>query len=716
MAGEDAITHRIEADGIVRVTLNSPGVRVNLLTSDTMRALDEILIAIGRRDDVRGLLIESGKPGMFIAGADVEEIAAIDDAYRASEAARFGQAVFQKIADLRVPSVCAIAGPCLGGGTELALACTFRVAADAPEVRIGLPEVQLGIIPGFGGCQRLPHLVGLNRALDLILSGRTVTARSARKMGLVDLVVPAPFLTRETAALLTRAAGDPQGALRRLRRPRPALTSFLEGLAPWRKLVLSRARKATQARAREADYPAPYRALAAIDAAFALPLRQGLDLEARIVGELIPTRTSKNLIRLFKSQTALKREPDNAVAPPRRVRRMAILGAGIMGGGIAQLAADRGIPVRLKDVKQDALLTALRTASGLWRKQIARGRLDQAEFARRMALVSATLDERGFARVDLVVEAVVEDLAVKQRVLAATEERIGERAVFASNTSSLPIGEIAARALHPERVVGLHFFNPVHRMPLVEVIAGPRSSPEAVATVRAFAVDLGKTPVVVRDSPGFLVNRILMLYLGEALHLLMEGMRVEQVDAAATAFGMPMGPFALLDQVGLDTSRHVAGVLEGAFGKRIGAATPVLSALVASGRLGVKTDGGFYKYVDGKRRGVDPKVYAAAKAERVRELPMETLQERMILAMVNEAAVCLEDGVAAEARDVDVAMVLGAGFPPFRGGLLRYADETGIALVVDRLSRLADAQGERFRPAGLLREMAREQRRFYEGS
>ncbi len=713
MAGEDAITHRIEAGGIVRVTLNSPGARVNLLTSETMRTLDEILIALARRDDVRGLLFESAKPGMFIAGADVEEIAAIDDAYRAAEAARFGQAVFQKIADLRIPSACSITGPCLGGGTELALACTFRVAADTPEVRIGLPEVQIGIIPGFGGTQRLPHLVGLTRALDLVLSGRTVSARTARKMGLVDLVVPTPLLEREALALLERAAADPRGTLRRVRKPRGAMTTFLEGLAPWRRFVLSRARKSTEGRVRESDYPAPFRALAAVDAAFALPLHQGLDLEARIVGELIPTRTSKNLIRLFKSQTALKREPDNAVASPRRVRRIAILGAGIMGGGIAQLAADRGIPVRLKDVRQDALLTALRTASGLWRKQIAKGRLDRVEFARRMALVSTTLDERGFSRIDLVVEAVVEDLAVKQKVLAAVEERIGERTVFASNTSSLPIGEIAARALRPERVVGLHFFNPVHRMPLVEVIAGPRSSPEAVATVRAFAVELGKTPVVVRDSPGFLVNRILMLYLGEAMHLLAEGMRIEQVDAAATAFGMPMGPFALLDQVGLDTARHVAGVLEGAFGKRIGAATPVLGALVESGRLGMKTDGGFYKYAAGKRRSVDPKVYSAAKVDRVRELPMETLQERMILAMVNEAAVCLEDGVASEARDIDVAMVLGAGFPPFRGGLLRHADETGIPLVVDRLSRLADAQGERFRPAELLREMAREQRHFY---
>lgn len=713
MAADEAIVHRLEPDGIVRVTFDRPGERVNLLTSHVLRALDEILGAIAGRSDLRGLWIESGKPGTFVAGADVEEIATFDDAYRASEAARFGQSVFQRIADLSIPSVAVIGGACLGGGAEMALACTFRVVSDDPAVRIGLPEVQIGIIPGFGGTQRLPRLVGLGPALDLILTGRSLDARAARRIGLVDAVVPAAYLERESRALLLRAADDRRAVLREVRKGRGPLVPLLEELGPWRRFVLGRARKAASAKTRPADYPAPFRALEAVDAAFAMPLRQGLDVEARVVGELIPTRTSKNLIWLFKSQSALKRTPDGSVAPPRKIRKVAVLGAGIMGGGIGHLAADRGLPVRVKDIRQDALLMALRTASGLWVAQVRKGRLSRREAEQRLGYLSPTLDDRGLGRADLVIEAVVEDLSVKQKVLAAAEERIAERAVFASNTSSLPIGEIAARALRPERVVGLHFFNPVHRMPLVEVIAGPKSSPEAVATVRAFAVDLGKTPVVVRDSPGFLVNRILMLYLSEAMHLLADGVRIDTVDTAAREFGMPMGPFALLDQVGLDTARQVAGVLHAAFGKRIGAGAPVLAALVDAGRLGVKSGRGFHTYSNGQRAAVDRKAYALAGVSTFRDLPMETLQERMVLAMVNEAAVCLEDGVVQDPRDVDVAMVMGAGFPPFRGGLLRHADATGAAVLVDRLSRLADGHGERFRPAGILREMAASGRRFY---
>jgi len=384
-----------------------------------------------------------------------------------------------------------------------------------------------------------------------------------------------------------------------------------------------------------------------------------------------------------------------------------------MGGGIAQLVADRGISVRLKDVRPDALLTALRHASKIWREQVDRKRLSPREMRQRMAFIAPTLDDTGFGRVDAVLEAVVENLDVKQKVLAAIEERIGERTVFASNTSTLPISDIAARAVRPERVVGMHFFNPVHRMPLVEIIAGQRSSPEALSTVHALALELGKVPIVVRDTPGFLVNRILMLYFNEALRLLSEGITIEDADRAMLAFGMPMGPFALLDEIGLDTGQHAAGVLEGAFGKRIGAATPVLAAVVASGRLGKKNGKGFYSYPRGERGRPDQRLAKLAGAPAPLQLPVETLQERMVLAMVNEAAVCLEDAVVREPRDLDVAMVFGTGFPPFRGGLLRYADSVGPAVLVDRLSRLADAQGERFRPAGLLREMVREERRFY---
>ena len=315
--------------------------------------------------------------------------------------------------------------------------------------------------------------------------------------------------------------------------------------------------------------------------------------------------------------------------------------------------------------------------------------------------------------VDLVIEAIVENLEVKQEVLASLERSLGDRAVFATNTSSLPISDIAARALHPERVVGMHFFNPVHRMPLVEIIAGRRSSPEAIATVQALAVKMGKVPIIVRDGPGFLVNRVLTFYINEAIRLLSEGVRIEAADKAMKAFGMPMGPFEVLDEVGLDTAKHVGEVLKEGLGKRVGSDGSLLDTLVAAGRLGKKNGRGLYCYSKGKRMAADADVYGLVNAPTPRELPPETLQERMVLAMVNEAAYCLQESVVREPRDIDIAMVMGTGFPPFRGGVLRHADDVGIPVVVDRLSRLADAHGERFRPASVLQSMVREQRSFY---
>jgi len=718
MMGEIAVnsgmSHRFDADGVLRIVFDRPGERVNLLNGEILRELGALLDSARDRDDVRGLFFVSAKPDMFIGGMDVEEIGAIDDAVRGAEGARVGQAVFHKIADFGRPSVCAIGGPCMGGGTELALACTFRVAADGPKVRLALPEVRLGIIPGFGGSQRLPRLIGLPGALDLILTGRTLDARRARKIGLVDAVVPAAYLEREALALLRRASQDGvETVVREVRRKPPMTAVAMEKIGPLRRFVLEQARKKTASRIDPKDYPAPFRAIEAIEIAVTQPLLQGLDAEARIVGELIPTETARNLIWLFKGQAALKGDAPFLRATPRRVQRTAVIGAGIMGGGIAQLIADNGLPVRLKDLRYDAILTALKTAQGVWGAKLKRRRITRRELAQKMAFIAPTLDETGLARVDVVLEAVVEDLNVKRAVLAQLEPRLSERVVFASNTSSLPISEIARGSRRPERVVGLHFFNPVHRMPLVEVISGRLSSPEAVATVRALAIALGKIPVVVKDGPGFLVNRILTFYLMEAMRLLVEGVRIEAMDGAMKSFGMPMGPFALMDQVGLDTAGHVGEVLRAAFGRRIGTEESPLRAMVESGRLGKKNGRGFYRYRSGKATVPDPECYGLIGSPSPREIPPEMLQERLVLAMVNEAAICLEDGVAREPRDIDLAMVLGTGFPPFRGGLLRYADSVGIPIVTDRLSRMADAHGERFRAAEILQQMVREQRRFY---
>ncbi|MBD3867877.1 MAG: enoyl-CoA hydratase/isomerase family protein [Acidobacteria bacterium] len=717
MSATAGIRDHLEADGILHVVFDQPERPVNLLDGELLKRLSAILEQVRVEEQVKGVLFRSAKPENFLAGMDIDSLSGIDDAYRASEGARFGQTVFQKLADLSIPTACAIQGGCMGGGTELALACDIRLAGEHPTTLIGLPEVRIGIIPGFGGTQRLPRLVGFTKAVDMIVAGRRLNSRQALRAGLVDEIVLPGRLEARAVALLRQAADGGDRPRAGIRGRRSAGTRMLDWAAatvpPVRRWVLNEARRKLTVKADPMHYPAPYRALEALDAAVSLPLPQGLDIEARIIGELIPGETARNLMWLFRSQAAFRKPSGSAGGTSRKVAKAGVIGAGIMGGGIAALIADQDIPVRLKDLRFDPILTALRTAREGWNRKVRRGRLDPGQRDERMARIAPTVHTSGFTRCDLVVEAVVEDLEVKQQVLAELEPLMADRAVFASNTSSIPIGEIAAAAARPDRVVGLHFFNPVDRMPLVEVIAGPESSADAVATVRDFALRLGKLPIVVKDSPGFLVNRILMFYLGEAIRLLEEGVRIDAVDAAMTRFGMPLGPFALMDEIGLDTVLHVARVLQAAYGKRAEGSTRALESLILSERRGVRAGGGFYRYRRGKRTLPDPEAYSLSGAREPRDLPPETIQERLVLAMVNEAAVCLEDGVVERPVDLDIAMVTGTGFPPFRGGLLRYADSNGIAVTVDRLARLADAHGERFRPAGLLREMVMRQKLFY---
>jgi len=402
MADAIGMTHRIDAEGVLHIVFDRPGDKVNLLDEQLLRELDRLLEEVRRRDDIRAILFQSAKPGVFIAGMDVEQIAAVTDAYRGAEGARFGQSVFQKIADLPRPSACAINGSCVGGGTELALACSMRIAADDPAVKIGLPEVQIGIIPGFGGTQRLPRLLALPTALDLILTGKRVDAKRARRIGLVDAVVPKAYLEREALALLHRAIDKGVDAtVSRIRRKKKVGEWLMEVLPPLRRYVLDQAQKKTGRKIRPRDYPAPFRAIEAVEAAFGKPIAEGLDLEARIVGELVPTQTSKNLIWLFKAQTAMKSSDGGVQATPLRVDRSVVLGAGIMGGGIAQLAADRGIPVRLKDIRYDAVLDALRTARGVWDYKLRRRRLTEGEVQQKMAFIAPTLDDTGLVHARL---------------------------------------------------------------------------------------------------------------------------------------------------------------------------------------------------------------------------------------------------------------------------------------------------------------------------
>ncbi len=708
--GRAALSLEVNGEGVARLLFDRPDSKVNLLTSAVMAQLDALLGDIEqsvRTGAVRALVVASGKPASFIAGADVNEIASVPTEEAGYEASREGQRVFRRLEILPCPTVAAIDGLCLGGGTELVLACDYRIATDRPETRIGLPEIRLGIIPGFGGTTRLPRLVGLTEALPLILTGQPVASGKARRIGLVDEVVhPSILATRARAAAL---AGAPAR-----RRKRSVLARVLDDSLPGRRLVLNRAR-ARVLRETRGHYPAPLIALDTLRDSLRLPLDLAFDVEAHAVGKLIVTDVARNLIRVFHlMEGAKKAGPANVAAPA--VSRVAVLGAGVMGGGIAHLLADHDVPVRLKDIEAGAIAKGLQHARHLFDRAVRRGRTSRREANRRMDAIAPALDYSGFGSVDVVIEAIVERMDVKKSVLRDVEERVRADCVLASNTSSLSITEMQSALERPARFCGMHFFNPVHRMPLVELIRGRDTGDEALAAVFALARRLGKTPVIVNDGPGFLVNRILSPYLNEAGHLLQEGASVESVDRALLDFGMPMGPFRLLDEIGLDVSRHAGAVLFEELGERMRPA-PALAALEGTGLLGRKGGRGFYVYEQDKQKSVHREIYArlAPIVPAVRTaFPAEHIRTRTILAMVNEAARVLEDGIAASPGDVDLAMITGTGFPPFRGGLLRYADDVGVAAIFTRLTDLARALGARFEPAILIRDLAAAGRGFYD--
>jgi 3-hydroxyacyl-CoA dehydrogenase / enoyl-CoA hydratase / 3-hydroxybutyryl-CoA epimerase len=702
--------------GIAHLRFDDPGRRANILAEPVMRRLASRLEEIreGTASGViRGLLVISGKPDGFIAGADVDAIARVEGPEEGAEAARLGQAIYLELEALGIPTVAAIQGACVGGGMELALACRYRVASDHPKTRLGLPEVQLGILPAWGGTTRLPRLVGLQDALDLLLTGRLVDPKRARRMGLVDAILPAPlFLEAASDFLRHRVEGLPLQP----RRKRSLGRRLLEDTAPGRRIVLAKARASVLERT-GGHYPAPLRILDVVRRSLGAPVERALALEAEAAGELIASPVCRNLIHVFHlREAARKGEGIPVLGDAAEVRRVGVVGAGVMGGGVAHLMADHGIEVRVKDIRHEAVGGALLHARELFRKGVERRRLTRLEADQRMERISGGLDYGGFGRLDLVVEAVVERMEVKRAVLREVEEHVPAHCILTTNTSTLRVDGMASVLARPEHLVGMHFFNPVDRMPLVEVIRGKASSDAAVATVYRLAVRTGKVPVVVNDGPGFLVNRILGPYLNEAGHLLAEGGTVEEIDAAARVFGMPMGPLRLMDEVGIDVVRHAGDVLHAAFGSRLDPAPPLL-ALRETDRLGRKGGLGFYRYEKGKEVGVDPGIYEVlGRSVPPARTPLEPreIRARLVLAMANEATRILEDRIVSRAADVDLGMIMGTGFPPFRGGLLRYVDALHPRTVLDRLQEYAVGHGERFRPAPLLRELVEADERFYE--
>ena len=711
-------TLQIDENGIGWLTLDDSERKVNVLTETVMRRLAELVEEVDRlvgAGQMRALVIESGKPGSFVAGADVDAIAAIHDADRGQAAARLGQAIFMDVERIRVPTFAAIDGICLGGGTELSLACRYRVASDSPRTRLGLPEVQLGILPAWGGTTRLPRLVGLQAALPLLLTGEPVSASKARRIGLVDEVLPAQDF-HDRVCELTRAALE--GAVPRRRR-RGLLKRLLEDTPPGRRVILAAARRQVRART-GGHYPAPLLLLQVLERGLGASVESALELEAAAAGELIASEVSKSLIHVFHLRERAKKETGSAAGVVgRSVTRAVVLGAGVMGGGIAQLLAYKGIRARMKDVRHEAIAGGLKHARSLFDGPVERHRLSRRKAEQRMELVSGGIEYHGMGDADLVIEAVVERMEVKRTVLREVENLVRPDCVLATNTSSLSVDDMAEALERPAQLCGMHFFNPVHRMPLVEVVRGSRTSEEAVATVYRLVLELGKVPVVVADAPGFVVNRILGMYLNEAGWLLEDGATIEQIDNGARTFGMPMGPARLLDEIGLDIARHAGTALHRAFDDRMLPAPPLVS-LAESDRLGRKNGRGFYRYQAGgageRARGVDETVYEdLGIGNSDREPPDDDeIRMRLVLCMVNEAARTLADRVARNAGELDLAMIMGTGFPPFRGGLLRFADTMGADATVAYLEDLTTRAGVRFEPAPLLHELATKNRTFYD--
>jgi 3-hydroxyacyl-CoA dehydrogenase/enoyl-CoA hydratase/3-hydroxybutyryl-CoA epimerase len=697
-------------DGVAVVVFDSPGESVNIIS----RAAKNEFIALFERLEsdaaIRAAVLISGKPDAFIAGADIEEFLEWRTAAQAESVSREGHALLDRLENLRTPVVAAIHGACLGGGLEASLACAWRIATDHPKTVLALPEVQIGLFPAAGGTQRLPRTVGLQAALDMILTGKNIRARKALQIGLVhDLVHPA--ILREVAMQRARELAD--GTKKRNQRARPSglKNLLLDDNPVGRSIVLRKAREEVLKKTR-GNYPAPLAALDAVAASYQ-GREHGFREEARLFGEMAVTPECRELIFLFFATTALKKETVPAAGPPGEVTRLGILGAGFMGSGIASVAVQHGTMVRMKDADLARVGKGIAAVRDVLRERLKRKQVTKQEMADQLLLLGGTIGYSGFNNVDLVIEAVFEDLEVKHAVIREVEAELPEHAIVASNTSTIPITRIAEVSRRPERVLGMHFFSPVHRMPLLEVIPTSRTRPDVTGTAVAWGRSIGKTVIVVGDSPGFYVNRILAPYLNEAGALLDAGASIEAIDDAMEQFGFPVGPLTLLDEVGLDIAAKSGAILHQAFGERL-APAQAMRAVVNAGRFGRKGKLGFYRYGDdGKKGPADASVYSLLSNPSRSPFSAEEIQQRCALALVNEAARTFEEGIVRAPRDGDIGAVFGIGFPPFRGGPFRWIDAHGVAKVVDALEDLSARFAPRFTPSDLLVSMARRGERFY---
>jgi 3-hydroxyacyl-CoA dehydrogenase / enoyl-CoA hydratase / 3-hydroxybutyryl-CoA epimerase / enoyl-CoA isomerase len=694
---------------IALLTFDLPNSRANTLGQAVIKEFEEVIGGLSRRGDLQGLILRSGKPGMFIAGADIRELGTRPDPGQSRAMTQRGHELIGAIEKLPFPTVAVVDGSCMGGGLEIALGFDFRLAGTHPKTELGLPEVKLGIIPGWGGTQRLPRVIGPALAAELICAGEAVKADRARQLGLVFDVVPSERLVDEARRLIDWAR--PSGAWQEARKKKQQPV----GLSEEQHSFMFAVARAVVLEKTKGQLPAPLAALEAIARGCNLPLQEGLRVETEQFMPLIGSPISRNLIAVFFMTQRLQKDPGvtNAAIQPRNVNRIGVLGAGLMGAGIAGAHVRRGIPVTMLDAALEALDKGVASITRVMQGRIQIGRMTQEEMIAALARLSTTTTLASMADRDVVVEAVVENEDTKVQVYRELQPILRPGAILASNTSTISITRMARSVQRPDHFAGMHFFNPVDRMQLVEVIRGERTSDETVVTLVALAKRIGKTPIVVRDCPGFLVNRILFPYMNEALVLLEEGAGPRAIDRAAAAFGMPMGPITLNDLVGLDTSLYAGRVVNDAFADRA-KTSRILDELVAAKRLGQKSGAGFYSYAKGSRGADDPALEALLARCRTgrREISLEEITDRLFLPMLVEASRVLSEGIVREPGDVDMGLILGIGFPAFRGGILRWADSTGLDKVLEKLNKY-ESLGPRFIPTEQMRRLAAEGRGFY---
>jgi 3-hydroxyacyl-CoA dehydrogenase/enoyl-CoA hydratase/3-hydroxybutyryl-CoA epimerase len=698
------IRHETSDDHICVLTFDRPDSGANIFDAATLDELNEHLDAVEKDASLRGLIIASAKKSIFVAGADLKTLL---QAARTGEMREFierGQQVFNRLANLKIPTVAGIHGASAGGGYEVALACDYRVASDDPVTRIGLPETSLGLLPAWGGCTRLPRVIGAEKAAEVILKGKLYSSKEAMKVGLVDEIAPRD-------QFLDRAREKLRAGKRNLEGGAPSMPGSQEIAPP-----------------KQSGNPAPERAYEIINKTLSISPDESLRLELEGIVQLGKMESTQNLIRNFF--LAEKYKKGTSRTPPEKIVHAAVIGAGVMGSGIAQWLSSRGVTVILRDVARELIDRGLANIEKIYADAVKRGLMTEENAKQGRARICGSTAPMELRDVQFVIEATSEKMEIKREVFRELAMEAGPKTIVATNTSALPVSELADVTVSPEHVIGLHFFNPVSRMKLVEVVVAKQTSNETCERSLAFVRQIGKVPVIVRDSPGFLVNRVLFPYLLDAAELFEGGVDAERIDRALVEWGMPMGPLRLIDEIGVDITIDIGNTLENAYGQRDHVST-VLLWLRDQQMLGRKTGAGFYKYEGKKQRPNDSSVqwrrglHGDPEGVEGPNIPPdkhrdprfrfneEKLTHRLIFLMVNEAARCVEEGVVDSPEDADYGMILGTGFAPFRGGPLRFAEHFGLKKTVEELERLARAV-KKFTPCEILKKHARDGTKFYE--